>query len=489
MRNKGATLVLVVAGVFILVIIGLGILCFVNLFGGSRELQHLTDSGVLNLGKQQVTNGIPLNQTDQQIQFNCMWYPYWDVSNRWPGTWETPAVIPMDLPNGMEGSSFAYLVDNNGNINLQNYNRIIAQTLLVGMNAQAEGTMPAAANAQTLYDAVQRLHTSISERLLSKLSDPSSSSSIFMNTAAANSLRMLGIGSTPQFQSDSYQVSYYSRGACTNVYIDPKTIPVGMTMPSGSLSTEVGPTNIPYMTGYVDIEAGPFAIQGTPVFPGQQPHLISESDFQTDLTSPVASGYVAPNSFSASCGAPNSVTPTALKNSSAATVGLLGQSYAGGIPEGYVVVHNIIGSVTGTVPQMITSLAAADQARIMTVLKQRLHQIMPEYTDTQVVNFINTQVISHDKNAPTYIYRYPELNSPLYSAWHQQLLATAVPDGTPNQLFGSIVPPPTFPKGQINRYYGVIPDGLLEQYPGTGFKAHWTPSSGFQNLLGLLAVP
>lgn len=488
MRSRGATLALTVAGMFILAVVGLGIFCMIKLFGGARELQALTDSGTLNLGKGMIAAGTPLNQSSQTIQFQYMYYPYWGVPFI-PNTWQTPMATPMTLPTGIEGTSFPYLIDSNGNITLQNYNRIIAQTMLIGFNAQAEGTMPAAANAQTLYDAVQRLSTSVSQRLVVKLSDPATSSSMFLNAAAPNSLRMLGSGSSPNFQPDSYGVSYYSPGDCTNVWIDPTILPPGITMPSGSLSASLSPANFPYLTGYTEIDTGAFSIEGTPVFPGQQPHLISLRDFQSSTASPLQSGYVAPNSFGAACTAPDSLTPMALSDHSASVVGVLGQEYPAGIPEGYVVFHNIIGDVTGNLPQMLSTLSPADKATVMNGLIQRLREIMPSWSNTQILSFLNTAPISHNPNLPTYMYLYPDPNNPLYPAWHQKIVQAGVPEGTPNQLYASTVPPPTFPTNPTNIYYGVTPDGLLTKYQAANFQVHWSPSSGFQNLLGMLGVP
>src|SRR5579862_6224043 len=96
--KQGATLALVVAVTVLVVLIGVFCFFVLQLLGGSRETQNATDSGNLNIGKQAIQHPtITLNQ-------------------------------------GVESDNFGGLVDDNGNINLLNYNRLAAQTLLVAAN-------------------------------------------------------------------------------------------------------------------------------------------------------------------------------------------------------------------------------------------------------------------------------------------------------------------------------------------------------------------
>lgn len=488
-RNTGASLALTLAAVFVLLLVGIGAFYMHKIFAGARELQALTDSGNLNLGKEMVATGVPPLQSSQQVTFQYMYYPYWGVGPGITGVWQTPGSASLTIPNGIEGSAFAYLTDANASITLQNYNRVIAQTMLIGLNAAAENTLPATANAQTLFNQVQLDSNSLSERLQSKLSDPTVASPIFLNTASLNSLRMLGTSATPTFQPNTYTVSYNSPGQCTNVWIDPSILPQGTTMPAGSLSTVVSPSNFPYLTGYTDIDTGTFTIQGTPVFPGQQPHLISLRDSAAGLTPPVQSGYVAPNAFQASSSAMDGTSNSQLTETSAAVVGTLAAGYPASIPEGYVVILNTVGSLSGTLPQIASALPAAESAAVIAQVTQRLREIAPTMSSAQILTFLNNTQVNPLPNGPTYIYLYPDPNNALYAAWYARLVAAGGAVGTPGQLYASTIPPPTYIASNIETYSSVIPDGLLSRNFAPNYEVDWSPSSGFANLLGLLVIP
>ena len=479
-RRKGATLALVVAVIFCLSLIGIGMFAMTKLFGGARELSMLTDSGTLNLGKRMGVVGVPLQTNPQKFQY------HFSAGFIGAGSWTKSKAQNVQLQNGVEGSNFSALADSNGNISLQNYNRVIAQTMLVAFNAQGEGTMAAASNAQSLYDYVQRNNTSLSERLLAKLSDPTVSSPIFQNTGMANSLRMLGPASTPTFINNQYGVAYTDPGGCTNVWIDPTILPSGITMPAAAVSSTNGPTNQPYLTGYTDIDAGPITLQGTPVYPGCQPHLIAQRDFDGSLTSPASLGYVAPNSFGAYASANDTLSSNTVMNRSQSVVGLLNSGYPAAIPGGYVVLSTVAG-LGGSFSTVVNSLNAADQSALIAQIVQRIRQIKPDLSIDQAQTFLRQVNINSDPSKPTYVYLYPDPSSPLYSTWHTNLLAAGVPDGTPNQLFASTVQPPTFPQG-MDQTFGMYPDGIQQNYNGW-WDFEWNPSSGFGNFLGALTIP
>lgn len=509
-RLKGATLALIVAMILLLVIVGIASYLLIELFGAARELQALTDSGTLNIGKQMVTLGVPLNKNAQQINLQFMNYAYGLSPTNYlltqtyvPGVpYGVPTNYDVTLSSGIEGTNFALLTDSNGNITLQNYDRVIAQTMLVGLNAQAEETVPAVSNAQMLYDAVQRTPDSLSARLLTKLSDSTAPASMFMNTGFSNSLRMLGLSAVPNFVSANYKVAYTSPNSPTNVWIDQTILPAGVTMPPAAVTNVNSPANQPYIAGYASIDTGPFTILGTPVFPAQQPHLISLRDFQSNTASPADLGYVEPNSFGATGSAASQLEAQPININSSAVVGVLGAQYPACIPSGYLVIEEGAGP-GGSLPFELSPMTTANQQLVMNLLIQRIREIDPLYSVAQVQNFLNNVQCSPAFGPATYIYIYPDTNNPLYPAWHQRLLAANAPDGMPGQLFASLIPPPqmpmilpsTVPTSEMN-VLGTYPDGAQQLYNGSptetwwvNYYCDWMPSSGFNNMLGLLKIP
>lgn len=60
-RQRGATLGLVAACVFLVILVGVGFFFLSKIIGGGREVANATDAGVLNVAKQAVRRGaIPL---------------------------------------------------------------------------------------------------------------------------------------------------------------------------------------------------------------------------------------------------------------------------------------------------------------------------------------------------------------------------------------------------------------------------------------------
>ncbi|HEY9790251.1 MAG TPA: hypothetical protein V6D22_07625 [Candidatus Obscuribacterales bacterium] len=506
MRDKGTTLTLTVAIVLVVVVVGVGAFCLIQLFGGARELQTLTDSGTLNIGKQMVTVGIPLKSSAQQADLQFMNQTYQPDPSNWQLSVPYVSTVPINSPadatvtlnSGIEGSNFAYLSDQNGNITLQNYNRVIAQTAIVGLNAQAEATIPAIANAQALFDVVQRNSDSISARLLTRLNDPAVAAQMFMNTGMGNSLRMLGAMSTPSFVSANFAVSYSDPGSPTNVWIDPSILPSGITLPTSVLSSVKSPAAQPYINGYTTIDTGPFTIEGTPVFPMSQPHLISLRDFHAGLSPPIDLGYVAPNSFGATGSAVAHINNKPVSIDSSSIVGVLTPGYPASISCGYLAIYSVLGKFGEMEPlsQMLSPYSAADQQAMYASLTQRVREIDPTLSANQVQSFLKSTMVSAYFGQPTYIYLYPDLSNPLYAPWHQQLVQAGGSQGNPGQLFASQVPPPGFPivqpstvPSQEMNLLGVYPDGSATMYYGPGVYTEWIPSSGYNRLLGVLVIP
>jgi hypothetical protein len=306
--QQGATLAFVAAVTVIVCIVGVFLFFVLGMIGGSRETQNATDSGNLNLGKQAILH--------PDIQLNT----------------------------GVEQDNFAGLTDQNGNVNLANYNRLTAQAIIVAANAQAEGTTEAKTNLQTLTDTFQSGQDSISKRLHDALASAAKTDSIFSSLALSNSTRMVK-NNTPNNVDAGYQTAYVDKASPTNVTLDQNILPAGATLPSNALSSTNGGSGKPYINGYTDITfTGMPAVAGASVHPGQQPHLISDTEFKGSRSNPVTAGAVPPNSFQSvsttKVSTISSYKNTSLVNLSCSTVGSLKQEFQASIPRGYIVVTN-----------------------------------------------------------------------------------------------------------------------------------------------------
>lgn len=317
-RRKGATLGLVAIATVILVVLGLAFFFLTKLLGGSRELQHTSDAGVLNIAKQSV---------------------------------QQPAQALSAFPNNDVASNFALLADN-GNANLLCYNAFVAQGALVALNAKELQTPQAATNAKKVWKAVN----DVGEYLRGELELGSSAQQWFDGLASNQSLKMLNSSGGTM---SAYGVAYMRHGGATNVYIDDKLLtalgPQSSSLPknTGSLTA---PGGFKYLAGYkpitVDISAGDrLTFSGVPVFPQSNPHLVSTEDFNgsTGDNFATAAGYptktLPPNAFKAS-GRPTAGNTQQLWAMACAIVGIPSTSqphwmgHPMSIPGGYIEVRN-----------------------------------------------------------------------------------------------------------------------------------------------------
>lgn len=301
-RNSGAALPFIAATIIVLVMIAVCFFWISMQMGGSRELMNATDAGSLSVAKYAIRKpDVTLDQSE-------------------------------------EGTNFGGLIDK-GDVSLANYNRIVGQTLLVALNAQAEGTPNAKANAEKLIDVVQGSN-SIGSRLTDALSKPEKMDGHFTAASVVNSVRMLATNDLTKFDDSQYAVAYLEEGTASNVDIDPATLPSAngaqVSLPSGATGTEKSKKNFSFISGYSPIKIPGLSksLTGVPVFPGKAPHLISSKDFEAKLNVPKNSGSVPPNSFKLGGSADKA------RGVSCAIVGALDTQFTASIPRGYIVIHN-----------------------------------------------------------------------------------------------------------------------------------------------------
>lgn len=301
-RRRGAALGLVAAAVLVLAIVGIAFFILSRIMGGGREVTNATDAGILNVAKQAMTVGTP---------------------------------VPMEFAR--------CTVPENSDVTLMTYNRLVAQALHVAMNADAQGM--GQGNAAATWSEVEK----IGADLKTKLDDNPTTRDFFKNISTANNTKMWGDRVIP----NRLQQAFMKRGGSTNVYMDVNSFPFNTTQnppqpvtPPANLYS-AGPLNTrdgkPYMRGYEAISAAGLDIFGVPVFPGVNPHLVNNGEFDSSVNPPDES--VPPNSWKVNSASKEKTTNRFGGAVASAIVGAVLQEdgvsqFQGGIPGGYIEIYN-----------------------------------------------------------------------------------------------------------------------------------------------------
>lgn len=316
-RRRGATLGLVAVCVFVIILLAVGFFILAKIIGGEREVANATDAGVLIVAR------------------NAM----------------SPTIVGVDFSSvGANASDFIGLDEQitglgttGGRASMQNINRIIAQAILVGLNAQHIDTAEAASNAQTVANTAKQVAT----QLRTKLYNSSTLNGHFTNVAHDNNTKMWQ-GNKVNLVGN-IESSFMRPGYSTNVYFHsglktPASPPGNITnQNTGAVTSTTGSS--PYMAGYVNwnIPVGngqSVDIAGIPIFPQTQPHLVDVGEFDGALTDPVGGNYLPPNAFKATSQAAESASGGLGGSLACAIVGVLEKDFTASIPRGYVRINN-----------------------------------------------------------------------------------------------------------------------------------------------------
>ncbi len=307
-RRRGATLGLVAVLVLVLVVLGVGFFILTKMLGGGRELANSVDAGTLNVAKRAFLN---------------------------------PSKAARDFANPDVASNFEMLSPD-GKFRLENYNRLVAQSMIVALNAKDEGTSAAASNAKKVWDALN----DVAQFLRTNHGSSAVMGGYFQNLAGVNNLKMLGQNG---ISLNGYDISFTARGESTNVFVNPLLLSTftasSLPMSSGSRKS---PTGNQFMAGYtplsVALSTGTLVFSGVPVNPQDRPHLIGGFIFDGGKDPAFMPGYPAevlpPNSFRSAGESKESHTQTFGGAVASAIVGSLDREYEAAIPNGYIEVKN-----------------------------------------------------------------------------------------------------------------------------------------------------
>jgi hypothetical protein len=318
-QQTGGTLALVVASIFIIIIVGVGLFFLAQQLGGGREAQHSTDAGNLNVAKQALIK---------------------------------PDVTLSQAEIDMFGKDWA----STGNkVNLQNYNKVVGIAMIMALNAQAEGTPAARQHAQAAINMVEG-QNGIGERLATALKTGSNTQSFFSDVSNLNNIRMLNWnGSANQSNYTLDEVSYMRQNAQApaNVYIKAAQVdPAAMnTLNNNQAFKDPDGSHTRFFPfGYTPITIAGLNIYAVPMRPGEQPHLVSQQDFQREKQSPLRNNITSllpPNAFMSNSTA-NELHGGNVTLRSSAIVGTVAQSqiYSTHLPNSYLVIDNAVNNNT-----------------------------------------------------------------------------------------------------------------------------------------------
>jgi hypothetical protein len=303
-NDSGATTGLIIACIFGVLLVGWACFQLAMMLSGNREVSNAVDAGILNTAR------MAIDQDLARVDANVI------------GATDFAAL--GDTPLG--GSR----------ISLLTYNRAVAQTLLVALNAQAENTTTAINNANLELNQLKMLGTT----LKNTLSAGGPIDNYFDSFSSANPTKMMGTQSSVVRTGD-ITTGYMRPGGKTNVYFSPSQLPANANVNALVETNGVrSDTSQPYIKGYQPFEIGLVSgISGAPVFPRNEPHLVALNEFNYSKAPPM--GYEPPNSFKANAQVQDPTKGTFGGAVATAIVGAWNRDYVACIPRGYIRIHNL----------------------------------------------------------------------------------------------------------------------------------------------------
>jgi hypothetical protein len=290
-KKKGSVIAFSTVLALALVLLGIGFVFLLMYMGGQNETKNAVDAGTLNVGKQ------VLDQISVTLSPDPSEQCFYDVTN-----------------DADDGSS-----PNDGKVTLRRINRVWAQALLIGINAdaaQSDGTVGNGnINAGMAIGSAQR----ISQELSQQLTTVSNWYTFFSNFSQANSVRM--IGSTVQtnvLPGANWQTSLMDRtpittaaresnivvnGSASNNYNMPASYNLNSSFVTAQtrnppVQSGIGLT---FLKGYTPLTAAGQTLWQVPFQYDEKPRLVSQSVFNqsTNTANPLSWDSAIPNAYSA----------------------------------------------------------------------------------------------------------------------------------------------------------------------------------------------
>jgi hypothetical protein len=265
--RSGASLGVVVAVAFLVIVVMIGAFQAMIYLGGSRELRHSVDAAVLNVSKRATENKVSCGP---QTGYN-------DVA------------------------------DASGQVGLTNINRVWGKAYLINANADSMQKNGYAvnetySNSATAYMQAETLNNSVYNLLSSK----SSADSHFAQIAQNKPAKLLQTNNQISTdKSSTWGIGWIYRGEESNLMVDTAAIPPNET-PKYLVAS-----GITYLQGFNPMLTNNHQFCFTTFHPNEPPHLVTESAFAQAKTAISGAVNPIPNVFQESGQINNSQMPLA----------------------------------------------------------------------------------------------------------------------------------------------------------------------------------
>lgn len=334
---------------FGLLLVGLGVAVYflVRLFGAGTEVHNAVDSGSLSVAKQ-------------------------------------AAVMPSVkiLGNTPLEKAFQGLVNpQTSSVDLLNYNRLVAQAMLVSMNAVADGNPAGIQNAKDAIEFVEGPRNSIGDQLTKLLKNPDTKVSgkewvktYFDQAALKNPLGLSSNTSNITWDKTEFKVGYLGQdlakdSGSTNILVKGNGFDMTTMLPytnyangtkisvPGNAIDSTGTLLRGYQRLAINHGGNELTVYAMSISP-EQPHLVNREKFLKQTTQPGLGDknpvIIPPNTFVSGANVFDKDARSTVAATAAATVGTASfkdSPYPFSIPDGYLIIDNSgIATYSGTLP-------------------------------------------------------------------------------------------------------------------------------------------
>ena len=303
--------------VLVIGVIGIAFFILTRMLGGGRELANATDAGAINVAKNALTH---------------------------------PSKSALAFDNQDIATNFAVVIGKPDDINLLNYNKLVAHATLVALLAREENTADSAKNARKLFNALN----DVGQFLQKQLTNPQFMEPFFQQIADANNTKMLGKN---RINLGKYGVSYMKRGTATNVDLDE------IVLKAANAEKDFPEVEIPggpggkhkYFAGYkpvsvfLPVSGETLTFIGVPLGPNDRTHLVDTTGFENTRKDDIAVGQgnppypgntLPPNAFQSQGATLENQTKKVAGAVASAIVGSLDKGSKLAMPYGYIEIKN-----------------------------------------------------------------------------------------------------------------------------------------------------